>query len=134
MSAPALWKVGLTLEILSTYARVRWLIRRHDLPATIRILRAPARARSSLPEVGDDRAGLRLGHAVGRVLDALPLDSRCLTRALVLTRLLAARGVESSLVIGVTAEPEFGAHAWVERGDTALLPRNGSAFEQLVRL
>jgi hypothetical protein len=129
------WKIGLGLEILSAYARVRWLLHRRDLPATIEVLRAPSRRDRPAPATADElEAGLRLGRAVGRVLGALPLDDRCLMRALVLTRLLAARRLESSLVIGVTAEPEFGAHAWVERGETALLPRNGSAFEQLVRL
>ena len=35
----------------------------------------------------------RLGRAVMRTLDPLPLDSRCLVRSLVLTTLLARRGV-----------------------------------------
>ena len=133
MITAALRKVGLALEIVSAYARARWLLRRHDLPSTIRILRAPSPAQPRAA-AGEDPAALRLGHAVGRVLDVLPLDGRCLMRALVLTRLLAVRGLDSSVVIGVTAEPEFGAHAWVERGGTPLLPPNGSEFEQLVKL
>lgn len=132
MKTPRRGEVRLAFEILSAYTRARWLLRRHDLPTTIRILRAPLRRQPA--GSSQDEAGVRLGHAVGRVLDVLPLDGRCLMRALVLSRLLAARGIESSLVIGVTAEPEFGAHAWVQRGEIALLPRNGSAFEQLVEL
>jgi len=128
-------RLGLALEILFAYARVRWLLRHHDLPTTIRILRGSPRIRPNNAGTEDgDQTGLHLGRVVGRVLGPLPLDDRCLTRALVLTRLLAARGLESSLVIGVTSEPEFGAHAWVERGQTALLPRNAAAFEQLVKL
>jgi hypothetical protein len=128
-------KLGLSLEIMAVYAHVRWLLRRSDLPETLRVLRTVDTA----PPSWDDRgvvelAGLRLGRAVGRTLDALPVDSRCLTRSLILVRLLARRGIESSLVIGVSAEPEFGAHAWVEAGERALLPRNGSTFERLVRL
>lgn len=134
MRLPPLRKVALACEILRAYARVRWLLQRRDLPATIRVLRAPLRARPTVRSSPGDEVALHLGRAVGRVLEALPFDSRCLMRALVLTRLLAARGIDSSLVIGVTAEPEFGAHAWVERGETALLPRNGSVFEQLVKL
>lgn len=124
----------LVAEILSAYVRVRWLLRRHDLRTAVRILRAPPGA----PLAGDDRngteTGLRLGRAVGRVLEHLPVDDRCLVRALVLTRLLSARGLESSVVIGVTAEPEFAAHAWLERGGTALLPPNRARFERLVTL
>jgi hypothetical protein len=132
VKTPRRGEVRLALEILSAYARARWLLRRYDLPTTIRILRAPLRRQPA--DSGQDEAGVRLGHAVGRVLDVLPLDGRCLMRALVLSRLLAVRGIDSSLVIGVTAEPEFGAHAWVQRGEIALLPRSGSAFEQLVEL
>ena len=75
-------------------------------------------------------AGLRLGNAVQRTLRALPVDSRCLVTALVLTRMLARRGIESSFVLGVRAQPRFAAHAWVERGRVALLP-TGPEFQRL---
>ena len=42
---------------------------------------------------GRDMAGRRLGHAVARTLRVLPADSRCLMQSLVLTRLLARRGI-----------------------------------------
>jgi hypothetical protein len=68
-------------------------------------------------------------------LDRLPADARCLAQSLVLTRLLAARGIASTFVIGI-AEPgeAFGAHAWVERDGVALLPVGGSAERRLVEL
>jgi hypothetical protein len=55
-------------------------------------------------------------------------------QSLVLTRLLASRGVDSTLVIGVAVDPEFAAHAWVETEDIPLLPTNGSVYARLVRL
>jgi hypothetical protein len=55
-------------------------------------------------------------------------------RSLVLTRLLARRGVPSTLIIGVSAAPEFAAHAWVEHAGRPLLPSFGPAFARLVEL
>jgi hypothetical protein len=71
---------------------------------------------------------------VGRTLGALPADAQCLTRSLVLTSLLARRGIASSLVIGVKPEPEFEAHAWVESNGTPLLPPNEGEFTRLVEI
>ena len=126
-------KAALVLEILVAYAHVRWSLMRAGLPATIAAARsgsAPA-ARPRLP--GETILGARLGRAVVRTLRLLPTDSRCLMRSLVLTHLLARRGLESALVIGVAVEPEFAAHAWVERGDVPLLPTEGSGYARLVR-
>lgn len=135
MRVVRLERTRLAVEILRAYVQVRRLLRRYDLPTTIAILRDQPDAPPTVTALDSvDETGVRLGRAVGRVLANLPVDDRCLTRSLVLTRLLAARGLDSALVIGVTSEPEFGAHAWVERGEVALLPRNGSAFQQLVRL
>jgi hypothetical protein len=68
-------------------------------------------------------------------LNRLPADARCLAQSLVLTRLLAVRGVETTFVIGVSEPGEaFGAHAWVERKGRPLLPVGGSAERRLVEL
>ena len=89
-------------------------------------------------DAGDTRlAGVRLGRAVTRTLRLVPADSRCLMRSLVLTGLLARRGIDSSLVIGVRPEGEFGAHAWVEHDGRPLLPSGATpdgeaTFERLV--
>ena len=49
----------------------------------------------------------------------------CLTRALVLTRLLLRRGVATELVIGAKREGAFEAHAWLRVGDEILLGDEG---------
>jgi Transglutaminase-like superfamily len=124
----------LAAEIGVTYLRVRRVLRTRDLPSTLAALRAPGR-RPRSPESAHPQLGLRLGRAVALTLERLPADSRCLTQSLVLTRLLAVRGLSSVLVIGVSAPGEpFGAHAWVERDGTPLLPVAGAAGRRLVEL
>jgi len=120
-------QLRLGLEILAAYVRVRWCIARYDLRDAVRQLRTTRRAGTI--ERADH--GARLGHAVIRTLSVLPTDSRCLMRSLVLTRLLARRGIESTLVIGVAAGPEFLAHAWVECRGVPLLPA-GDGFARLL--
>jgi hypothetical protein len=111
-------KLGLLVEILVTYGRVRWLLWRGDLPSVVAALRGNE---ESTTDRRRQAVGTRLGRAVARTLALLPFDSRCLVRSLVLTRLLASRGIESVLVIGVRVDPAFSAHAWVESGGRALL-------------
>jgi hypothetical protein len=116
-------RVNVAGEIIATYCAARWWLLRLDFPAAVTAARSVHR-----PDGGDlsDRelqaAGVRLGNAVQRTLRVLPVDSRCLITALVLTRMLARRGIDSSLVLGVRAQPGFAAHAWVERHGVALLP------------
>lgn len=120
-------------EILATYVTVRRLLRRHTLPETLAALRddgaAPAPA---------DAASLALGRhlasATVRTITLLPTDSRCLMRSLVLTRVLARRGLDSTLVLSAAAGPRFEAHAWVEHAGEPLLLPGGSDHQQLVRL
>jgi hypothetical protein len=80
------------------------------------------------------RAGVRLGQAMGKTLRHIPFDARCLMRSLVLTRLLAMRGIEASLVIAVRSEPSFKAHAWVEADGVPLIEPAGPPFEVISRL
>jgi hypothetical protein len=77
---------------------------------------------------------LRMASVVDRVCRPLPIDSRCLIQSLVLTSLLARRGVGTSLVIGVRGGEDFGAHAWVELAGRPLLPAGDGEFERLVEL
>jgi Transglutaminase-like superfamily len=124
-------KLALGGEILATYARVRWSLRRRDLRNVL------VELRSAAPPAEVEQAvatGRRLGHAVRRTLGVLPTDSRCLMQSLVLTRMLARRGIETRLVIAVRPGERFAAHAWVEHDDEALLPAGAPAFEQLVTL
>lgn len=124
-------KVSLGFEIVRAYARARWLLWRTDLPTAVATLRASVPA-GDTPDA--QRAGVRLGQIVSRVLGRLPFDSRCLMRSLVLIDLLAARGLRATLVVAVTPEPEFRAHAWVERDDVPLLEPEGPPFERLVEI
>ena len=125
-------KLGLVAEILLAYARTRWSLRRRDLPGALRELRPPA---TRLPAPADaTRTGRRLGRAVVRTLAPLPTDSRCLMRSLVLTNLLARRGLESSLVLGVRPGESFAAHAWVELDSVPLLDPGEFASRRLATL
>jgi Transglutaminase-like superfamily len=124
-------RVVLAGEIVATYARVRWALRRRDVRAVLGELRSRSPAPRSDDPVTDGR---RLGRAVQRTLAVLPTDSRCLMQSLVLTRLLARRGIDTRLVIAVRPGERFAAHAWVEHGEAALLPAGAPAFEELVTL
>jgi hypothetical protein len=129
-------RVSLGLEILREYARVRWLMHSNDLPQVIALLRSldpPRQGWTGEPELARV-IGQRLGSAVIHTLSVLPTDRRCLVRSLVLTRLLASRGIDSTFVIGVNADSEFSAHAWVERNGTPLLPTEGYVSRRLVEL
>lgn len=110
-----------SVEILTTYILVRWWLLRLDFPAAVEAARSVPAAPMARPEDATSVA-VRLGNAVQSTLQLLPLDARCLIRSLVLTRMLARRGIVSTLILGVRAKPEFAAHAWVEREDVALLP------------
>jgi hypothetical protein len=126
-------KAALSAEIVATYARVRWSLRRTDIRATLGRLRA-ARAAPS----GEEPAltGRRLGHAVVRTLRVLPADSRCLMRSLVLIRLLARRGIDAKLVLGVAPgeQRDRFAHAWVEYHGRPLLDPGGPRYGRLAEL
>src|SRR5215218_9062671 len=104
-------KLGLATEIVAAYGRVRWWLTRGTVPETV----ARIRGRSRGADAGQLSA-VRLARIVGRTLDPLPADSRCLMRSLVLTTLLSHRGIDSTLIIGTRSVPEFAAHAWVEVG------------------
>jgi hypothetical protein len=131
----AVRKLALAAEIAAAYARARWSLSRAGLPATLARLRSPGRTDAARCPAGDPgMAGRRLAHAVVRMLSAVPADSRCLVRSLVLTRLLARRGIESRLVIAVCPGEPFAAHAWVEQDGVALLPVGPARFEELVTL
>ena len=120
-------------EILMTYASVHRLLRRHTLPETVAALRrgrlaAPAADAAALP------LGRHLAWATVRTITLLPVDSRCLMRSLVLTRVLARRGLRSTFVLSAAPGPQFEAHAWVELDGEPLLLPAGADHEQLIRL
>jgi Transglutaminase-like superfamily len=127
-------RVRLAVEILAAYARARHELRRApiaDVVASLRSVRSCSRVNAGAGALEEAR---RLGQAVTRLLTFVPGDTRCLARSLVLTKLLARRGIPAKLVIGARAAPDFLAHAWVEyAGDPVLTPGDGS-FRRLVEL
>lgn len=115
-------KAALVAEVIGAYVRARWSISRKSLPETLVDVRRPIEHSSSERTQSERIAAHRLARVVVRTLSALPMDSRCLTRSVVLTDLLAKQGIPCSLVIGVATAPAFAAHAWVELDGEPLLP------------
>lgn len=126
-------RVRLAAEILAAYGQARRTLRRAPIASVVAALRSQSSA-ALPPSAGTLEEARRLGRAVTRTLALVPGDTRCLVRSLVLTRLLARRGIPAKLVIGARAAPGFLAHAWVEHaGDPVLAPGDGS-FGRLVEL
>jgi hypothetical protein len=127
-------RIRVASEVVAAYFLARWWLVRLSFPEAVAAAR-DVRPVATCPLSANQATstGIRLGAAVQRTLGPLPVDSRCLVKALVLTRMLARRGIDSSFVLGVRAQPDFAAHAWVERGDAALLP-TGPEFHRLAEL
>ena len=123
-------KARLGGEILAVYARIRRTMRKEDLSSLVSTLRKPRSDAEPVPLT----VRFQLAGAVQRVLSVLPTDSRCLIRSLVLLALLERRGVASTLVIGVRAEPDFAAHAWVESEGRELLPSGDGEYRRLTEI
>lgn len=133
---PPAAKLALALEIVASYARVRRSLGRTGLRETLAELRAggPAAGAGGSAVTSPVPGARRLGRVVRQTLALLPGDTRCLAQSLVLTRLLAARGLDSRLVIGVVPGERFAAHAWLEHDGAPLLPPGGGEFQELVKL
>jgi transglutaminase superfamily protein len=126
-------RVLLAIEIVRAYAAAHRALARKPIVEVLAQLRdRPAEARQS--DALTLHEARRLGHAVSRLLALLPGDTRCLRRSLVLTRLLADRGLASRLIIGTRSGPDFLAHAWVEHLDRPVLSPGDGSFARLVEL
>ena len=126
-------RARLAIEILIAYAQARHALRCAPIASAVAALRA--RFPDTQTQVEDSLAeALRLGRAVTRLLRLVPGDTRCLARSLVLTQLLAKRGIQAKLVIGARPEPEFLAHAWVEHAGDPVLDPGDDSFGRLVEL
>ena len=127
-------RVRLAAEIVAAYLLARRELRRAPIESVVAALRSES---SPAPLTQGSHAleeARRLGWIVARILKLMPGDTRCLARSLVLTRLLARRGIPAKLVIGARGGPGFLAHAWVEcNGQPVLSPGDGS-FGRLVEL
>lgn len=121
-------------EIAISYVCARRELRRASLKSALDVLRSRASARAAVPVQAALPQARRLGRAVARVLRLLPGDTRCLVRSLVLTRLLAERGIDSTLVIGTRTRPEFLAHAWIECAGHPVLSAGDGSFARLTEL
>ena len=113
-------RARLMVEIVAAYMPLLRVLRSNDLAGMVATARSP-RGRIAPPS-DPHIAAERLGWIVNRVLLLFPTDGRCLIQSLVLTRLLAARSIESRLIIGVSVTGSFSAHAWVEHDGVAVLP------------
>jgi hypothetical protein len=124
----------LACEIVAAYLRARRELRRAPIASVV----AALRSQSPPPRAATDTATLAearwLGWAVTRTLALMPGDTRCLAHSLVLTRLLAQRGIPTKLVIGAQAAPEFLAHAWVEYDGQPVLSPGDESLGRLVEL
>jgi Transglutaminase-like superfamily len=130
-------KLRLLIEIVSVYTRVRLRMRQNDLPKLVAFARRtdPSPPPGLHPDSREARwVAVGLGRAVTKTLHALPTDSRCLVQSLVLTRLLAARGLPSSLVIAARSDPDFAAHAWVEYAGVPVLVAGDFADARLLEI
>lgn len=117
----ALDRARVTLEIAAAHRRVKRAQRHND---DVRAVLAAVRDRvlAEATQVDEPRVvAHRLAGAVARAMPRLPTDSRCLAQSLVLCNLLARRGLDARMIIGVETDGEFGAHAWVELEGEALL-------------
>jgi Transglutaminase-like superfamily len=143
-SFSAVGKLMLAAEIAATYLQVRWWLRRPEITEIVALARPGARPREApLPagrRTGLDHSreaaqlGIRLGKVIQRIFRLLPGDTRCLTRSVVLMRMLARRQVDTTLIIGVRAAPSFGAHAWIEHQGRPLLEPIEAHGQRLVEL
>ena len=109
-------------EIAVAYIPLVRVLRRNDLQEMVASARSVDDAHRIDPPADPHETAARLGWMVNRTLTLVPTDGRCLIQSLVLTRLLAARSIESRVVVGVSVEESFKAHAWVEHDDAPVLP------------
>ena len=125
-------RLRILAEIGAAYVPLLRLVRGNDLPAMVAGARAVDRTRKLPPPEDPHEAAARLGWMVHRSLTLVPTDGRCLIQSLVLTRMLTARSIDSRVVLGVSVEDSFQAHAWVEHDDAPVLP--AGRFERLMEL
>lgn len=133
MRRTSLERAVLALEIFRAY----WCTRRALAKAPISDVLESIRSRSGASKTASEETlaeARSLANAVVRLLRLLPGDTRCLTRSLVLARLMADRSLAAKLVIGTRLEPEFLAHAWVEHLQRPVLSPGDGSFARLVEL
>ncbi|MDQ3721881.1 MAG: lasso peptide biosynthesis protein, partial [Actinomycetota bacterium] len=98
-------RLRLALEIIWAYVIVRFSLRRRGAARTLDSVRRRPGIALPLDGYSSLATAMRLGRGVQKTLGVLPLDSRCLIRSLVLTRLLARRGLDSTVVFAARSKP-----------------------------
>jgi hypothetical protein len=126
-------RIRLAAEIIASYLRTRRALRRAPITVAVASLRALS-PRIPTPSKNPLVEARHLGRAVSRTLVILPGNTRCLARSLVLTQLLARRGIPAKLVISARSSPDFLAHAWVEYAGHPVLSPGDESFGRLVEL
>jgi Transglutaminase-like superfamily len=127
-------RARLAAEIIAAYLQARRELRRAPIASVVAALRSESPIPQPAAAAGALEEARRLGWVVARTLRLMPGDTRCLARSLVLTRLLARRGIPAKLVIGVRGGPGFLAHAWVEHDCVPVLSPGDGSFGRLVEL
>ena len=119
------WKLRLALRSWSSLLIVAWGLRANRLPDLVAKLSASNKTTSRRFNPR------RLSYAVDRSLLRGPFEPRCLSRSLVLLRLLRAQGDAAELVIGLPESPlDKDAHAWVEVDGIDVGPSPGKGRHQ----
>ncbi len=104
---------------------VRWRAPRHWLPAPMESGPASTQVAASSSPVA-----ARITHLVEAVYRRLPFSPTCLTRSLVIYRLLRARGIPCQLRIGLRKSgAALEGHAWTELDQT---PAEADGFEVML--
>lgn len=128
-------RIVLVSEILSAYCRVRLELLRARFPDALAAVRdSQGGIRQESDSVVTYLRAARVARAVQRTLRLLPTDARCLMQSLVLSSVLARRGIETKLLIAVKPGDQFEAHAWVEYDGHALLPDSQGVYQVLAAL
>jgi Transglutaminase-like superfamily len=132
-------RIRLGGEVVGAYLQTRRALAHAPIAVVVAEMRGrptQTTAQTGRERLGGERLGEahRLAGAVVKTLELLPGDTRCLSRSLVLTRLLERRGIPARLIIGARAGPDFGAHAWVEYDGHPVLPPGDGSFARLVEL
>jgi hypothetical protein len=122
-------RISLAIQIWFWYGRVRLRLQRSTLPEMVAWL-ATTRG-SGVPAVEPRR----LGRIVDRILPPRLSGATCLTRSLILYRLLHLQGRRPQLVVGLPHHPkDHEAHAWIELDGTDVgPPPGGRRFTPLAR-
>ncbi len=112
-------KAFLAMEALAEIVASAWQIRFLSFRRISERL-APNEESPRIVEQGAEREIRRVAWALSAAVRRMPRGATCLATALAGGRMLARRGVSSTLYLGLTREPAagqpLGAHAWLRSG------------------